>query len=1167
MTDQSKGLMRRFAITDWAVRNRVTVGVLTIIILIAGLSAYRAMPAESFPEIAQPTIYVGTVYPGNSPVDIERLITRPLEKEIKSISGVDAVTSTSLQGYSTIEVKFNFDVPVNEALRKVKDKVDAARSSPDFPKDLPADPNIFDLNIGELLPIMNINLSGEYTSDQLKDYAEYLKEEIEDLPAITSVDIRGIDDKEVRIMVDVQKMESMNISFRDISGAIQNENMSISGGDLLVDGYRRNVRVLGEFQSLQDIEGIIVKQEKGDIVYLRDVATVAFDEVDRESYARQYSDPVVTLDIKKRSGENLILASQAINEIVAKAQSEYFPSNLLISITNDQSTRTKNQVNELENSIIFGVLLVVLVLTFFLGLRNALFVGIAIPLSMLLSFFILNSMGVTLNFMVLFALVLALGMLVDNGIVIVENVYRFMSSGHKGTEAAKLGAAEVAMPIISSTATTLAAFVPLALWPGLIGEFMKYLPYTLIVVLSSSLFVALVINPALAARYMKVEEDQIKRPKWTLIGSILAVAGLGVHMVLLSVYAPTEGPMFFAATLSNLFGYAGILILLYLWVFEPGTQLFQKRILPRLERVYSRTIEFSLRGKNARTFFLATVGLLFGSIMLLALFPPKVLFFPNNEPNLANIYIELPVGTDIEETNGLTLELEKEISELLLAYTYEKDGEPYNYMVESIIAQVGKGTSDPREGPSNVPTPHKAKIVVAFRESKFRIDENGNTVKSSEVLNLLRDNISDVPGAIIAVEKDQNGPPQGAPINIEFSGSDYEELLAFAQQIKTEIENSPIQGYDELKLDVESGKPELPITVDRAKARSLGVSTGQIGDALRTALFGKEISRFKNDEDEYPINLRFDDAYRFNLESLMNQKITFRDQGSGRIKQVPISAVATASKSSTFSAVKRKDLDRVITLYSGVKEGENPTQIVNEIKELLAGYEVPKGVTLSFTGQQEEQAKEFSFLSKALLGAVFMIFLIIVGQFNSARIPFLILVTVILSLIGVLLGLVTFRMDFIIIMTMIGIISLAGVVVNNAIVLADYAGQLMERRKAELGLDEDAKLPVNELAFTLAEAGRTRLRPVLLTAITTVLGLIPLATGMNIDFFTLISENNPQIYFGGDNVMFWGPISWTVIFGLTFATFLTLVIMPVMLYMTEVRRSRKYWNKLQEVEA
>ncbi|MFZ9778213.1 MAG: efflux RND transporter permease subunit, partial [Schleiferiaceae bacterium] len=523
---EQPSLYRRFGLVHWAVSNRITVGVLTVIIAIAGLVAYRGMPAESFPEIAQPTIYIGTPYPGSAPLDIERLITRPLEKQLNTISGVDKITSTSVQGYSSIEVKFDFTVSVDEALRKVKDKVDAVQASADFPKDLPADPNVFDLNISELLPIMNVNLSGQYTSDQLNDYAEYLEEKIEDLPAISAVDIRGIDAKEVRIMVDLRKMESLNISFGNIADAIKYENMSVSGGDLLVDGYRRNVRVLGEFDELEDLENIIVKHEKGAIVYLRDIAEVQFDEVERESYARQFNEPVVTLDIKKRSGENLIEVSAAINQIIADAQSEYFPDNLAISITNDQSNRTKSQVADLENSIIFGVILVVLVLAFFLGLRNALFVGIAIPLSMLLSFMVLSFMGVTLNFMVLFGLVLALGMLVDNGIVIVENVYRFMSLGYSGREAAKLGASEVAMPIISSTATTLAAFIPLALWPGIIGEFMKYLPYTLIVVLSSSLFVALVINPALAARFMRTEADTVNRPKWAKIGGILSVVGL-----------------------------------------------------------------------------------------------------------------------------------------------------------------------------------------------------------------------------------------------------------------------------------------------------------------------------------------------------------------------------------------------------------------------------------------------------------------------------------------------------------------------------------------------------------------------------------------------------------------------------------------------------------------
>ncbi len=1142
---EQPSLYRRFGLVHWAVSNRITVGVLTVIIAVAGLVAYRGMPAESFPEIAQPTIYIGTPYPGSAPLDIERLITRPLEKQLNTISGVDKITSTSVQGYSSIEVKFDFTVSVDEALRKVKDKVDAVQASADFPKDLPADPNVFDLNISELLPIMNVNLSGQYTSDQLNDYAEYLEEKIEDLPAISAVDIRGIDAKEVRIMVDLRKMESLNISFGNIADAIKYENMSVSGGDLLVDGYRRNVRVLGEFDELEDLENIIVKHEKGAIVYLRDIAEVQFDEVERESYARQFNEPVVTLDIKKRSGENLIEVSAAINQIIADAQSEYFPDNLAISITNDQSNRTKSQVADLENSIIFGVILVVLVLAFFLGLRNALFVGIAIPLSMLLSFMVLSFMGVTLNFMVLFGLVLALGMLVDNGIVIVENVYRFMSLGYSGREAAKLGASEVAMPIISSTATTLAAFIPLALWPGIIGEFMKYLPYTLIVVLSSSLFVALVINPALAARFMRTEADTVNRPKWAKIGGILSVVGLVIN---------------FAAgltALGNTLAYPGLAILLYVYGIEPGARKFQASVLPWMENAYEQTVARILSGRNATKTFAATIALFVGSIVLLGLVPPQVVFFPSNEPNLANIYLELPEGTDIEYTNDVALEVEKLVDEVIAKYTYERDGKPYNYMVESVIAQVGKGTGDPRQGPSTVATPHKAKVVVAFREAKYRVDGDGNTVASSDVLNALRDRISGIPGVIIAVEKDQNGPPQGAPINLELEGDDYEQLVAVAADLRSRIEASSIKGYDELKVDVADDKPELPISVDRAKARSLGLSTGQIGDAIRTALFGKEISRYKTGEDEFPINLRFADEFRYNLESLLNQKITFRDPGTGRIKQVPIASVAQPSKSSTFSAVKRKELKRVITLYSGIQEGANANAIVGEIKELFADYELPTGVRLSFTGQQEEQAKEFGFLSKALVGAVFMIFLIMVGQFNSARVPFLILAAVILSLIGVFLGLIIFRMDFVIIMTMIGIISLAGVVVNNAIVLADYSGQLMERRKAELGLDEDDRLPVAELSGIITEAGKTRLRPVLLTAITTVLGLLPLATGMNIDFVGLFLHNDADIYFGGDNVIFWGPISWTVIYGLTFATFLTLVIMPVMIYLTERGRSKR----------
>ena len=1073
-------------------------------------------------------------------MDIEKLITRPLEKEINGISGVDEINSTSVEGYSTIQVKFNFDVTPEDALRKVKDKVDAAMGQPDFPTDLPADPNVFELNFSELMPIMNINMSGEFSLDQLKDYGEYLEEKIEDLTEISKVDIRGIDDKEVRVLVDTKKLESLELSFRDIAGAIQNENMTISGGNLLVDGYRRNVRVVGEIRELDELRNVIIKSEKMLLVRLGDVAEVEFDEVERESYARQYGASVVMLDVFKRSGENQIIVSEKIANLLEESKQAYFPDNLSISVTNDTSEQTKTQVADLENSIIFGMLLVVLVLMFFLGLRNALFVGIAIPMSMLMSFVILNAMGITLNTIVLFALVLALGMLVDNGIVVVENIYRFMDEGYSRIEAAKLGAGEVALPIIASTATTLAAFLPLAFWPGLFGEFMKYLPLTLITVLSSSLFVALVINPGLTSALMKVEEDPINKRKLTLYSSIAIVVGILIAYV--------AGAMAWG----NLFIYSGGFAIVYAYLVVPATAWFQGKALPALENGYKGILAYALKGKKPIVFFTGTFVLLVFSGMLLGAFPPKTLFFPENMPNQAMVYIQMPIGTDIEETNAVTLELEKEVMAIVEEFNFtDENGVLQNYMVESVIAQVGEGTSDPNAGPSMAQTPNKAKITVQFHPFAERLDTEGNRVNSADVLNKIRATLTNYPGVVVSVAKDSNGPPTGPPVNIEIAGDDYFQLVQTADNIRAFINTKGIAGIEELKLDVETGKPEMPIEVDRIKARSLGLSSAQIGDAMRTALFGKEVSRFKDGEDDYPINIRMSDEYRYNVEDLMNQKITFRDQTSGRIKQVPISAVAKAKKASTFSSVKRIDLKRVISVQSNVLEGANPTEVVNAIKDVMKDYELPRGIKVDFTGEQEEQAKELSFLSGALLIAVFLIFLILVSQFNSASTPFIILVTVVLSLIGVFLGLVIFRMEFVIMMTMIGIISLAGIVVNNAIVLIDFIKQLSARKRAEIGLGEEDKLPTAELIEVIVEAGRTRLRPVLLTAITTILGLIPLATGMNINFYTLFSENNPHIFFGGDNVVFWGPMSWTVIFGLTFATFLTLVIVPVMYYLFE----------------
>jgi multidrug efflux pump len=1124
---------KEFGLSTASIKNRTTVAVLIAIILISGISSYITVPKESFPEVVVPEVFVGTPYPGNSPGDIEKLITRPIEKELKGITGVDEIISTSQQGYSSIDIKFDFSVTPEVALRKVKDKVDIAMSDPSFPDDLPSDPNIFDLNFTELIPVMQVNLSGDYPIDQLEDYAEILQERIEDVDQINEAEIRGVNAKEMEVEVDHLRAEAMLVSFNDIAQAIGQENLSISGGDILMDGRRRTVQVVGDFRDAQDLESIIIKAEGGQPVYLRDVASVRFVDQEATSFAREWGNPVVSLDVRKRAGENLIIASDEINRIIEEAKSEFLPSDLNVSITSDQSDQTRTQVEELQNSIILGVLLVVGVLLFFLGLRNALFVGVAIPLSMFLSFAILNALGITFNVMVLFALVLALGMLVDNGIVVVENIYRLMDEGMSPFDAARYGVGEVAWPIIASTATTLAAFLPLAIWPGIIGEFMKYLPMTLIIVLSSSLFIALVINPVLTSVYMRVEEAEMNVRRLFITTGVLIILGL----LLLGTGWNTLG---------NLFILGGIIGLLNRYLLTPATAWFQNKLLPSLENGYERLLRFSLRGAKPWLFFYGMIGLLVVSLVLLGIFPPKVEFFPQNEPQYVNVYIDMPIGTDIEETNRVTKEVEGLVMKAINRPEFLRegaDGSLEQFLTNSVIAQVGEGTSDPAEGPQLGATPNKGRVTVSFL--KFQ-DRQG--VLTTDVLNAIREEVKGYPDAIIRATKNSDGPPQGLPINLEITSADYETALAYADGMKRFIESTGIQGVEGLKLDVEKSKPEMPISIDRDKARRYGLSTQQIGYGIRSALFGREVSRYKDGEDDYPINLRFSDAYRNNADALMNQKIIFRSASNGQIKEVPISAVATAGRSTTYNAIKRKDLDRTVTLSSNVLGGYNANEVVAAIKAAMNDYPAQDGVQWEFTGQQEEQAKEMAFLSKALVIALFLIFLIIVAQFNSISTPFIIGFSVLFSLTGVFLGLVVFRQDFVIIMTMIGIISLAGVVVNNAIVLIDYTNLLFDRRRRELELGEDDPLPFVEVVPLIIKGGRTRLRPVLLTAITTVLGLLPLAIGINVDFVSLLAEYDPKIYIGGDNNIFWKPMSWAIIYGLTFATFLTLVIVPIMMW-------------------
>jgi multidrug efflux pump subunit AcrB len=1122
---------KEFGLTTFALKNRNTIFFLTFLVMAMGVSTYISLPKESFPEIEQPTIYVGTAHPGNSPVDMENLITRPLEKEINTITEVDNIKSTSVQDYSTIIVEFLPEMDVDDALQKVKDAVD--RAKPELPTDLEEDPNVFELNFSEF-PILNINLSGDYSIEELNDYAEYLEDEIEKLSEISKVEIRGIDEKEVKIMVDPYQMEARKVSFGDIEGAVQAENITLSGGNVLTDGVRRNIRVLGEFEEPNQLNDIVIKREEGNIVYLKDIAEIQFDYKEKTSYARLEKNPVVMVDVVKRSGENLLIATEKINDVIERTKKAVFPPDLTVSITNDQSQDTRDMVNSLENNIISGVILVVLVLLFFLGTRNAIFVGIAIPLSMFMSFLILGAFGITINMMVLFSLIMALGMLVDNGIVVVENVYRLMETGMNGWEATKNGVGEVALPIIASTATTLAAFLPLAFWPGLMGEFMKFLPITLMVTLGSSLFVALVINPVLISTFMRVGNKTIDRKRFLRRAYIFGTIGA------VSVAGGLLGSITYLIVIGNFLILSVFLATLNVFILVPASNGFQGYFLPRLERLYSRTLIFALRKRNPYYFFSGTILLLIFSFGLLGVFTPKVEFFPINEPKYVNVFIEFPVGTDIEKTNSFASKIENKLLQLV---------EPYDYMIESVISNVGAGTSDPND-PSSIgeqDTPNKARITVNFLEYKLRRGQS-----TTEIMEKIRDEVQGYPGVTITVDKDAAGPPVGKPIAIEVSGEDYVTLIDITERMKKFINESGIEGIEKLKSDLESGKPELIVDIDREKARRFGLSTYSVANEVRTSLFGKEISKYKQGEDDYEIQLRLKDDFRYDVDALMNKSVVFQDQKSGRFVQVPISSVAKAELSSTYGSVKRKDLKRLITISSNVVTGYNATEINEQIKNLLADFDMPPGYEFKFGGEQEKQAEEMEFLSGALLLAVFLIFLIIVSQFNKLTAPLIIMTTVLLSTIGVFLGLVIFQMDFIVIMTMIGIISLAGIVVNNAIVLIDFIELSRKRKRIALGLE---KLPMHEIMTSIVDAGKTRLRPVILTAITTILGLIPLAVGINIDFIRFFQEYNPDFYFGGDSTIFWGPMSWTIIFGLTFATFLTLVIVPVMyLLLAKVNR-------------
>ena len=1117
-----KDVFKEFKPSSWSIDNKTTIFILTVIITLAGMMAYNSLPKENFPDISLPQIFVSVVHPGTSPADMENLIAKPIEKQVKGASGVKKITSNSVQDFTSVIVEFNTDVSVADAKQRVKDAVDKARS--DLPNDLKQEPSITDINFSEI-PILYVNLSGDMELNKLKKYADDIKDRIESMKEISRVEMVGALEREIQINVDMYKMQAAQISMGDVERAVKFENMSISGGTVSTDGIKRTIGVKGEFKSVEQIRNIVISGSGGAMAYLKDIAEINDTFKEQESYARLDNKNVITLNVVKRTGYNLIEATDKIKESVAEMQKTDLPQSLKITMTGDQSDQTRTTLHDLINTIIIGFILVLFILMFFMGTTNAFFVAMSVPLSMFLAFLVMPAIGFTMNMIVLFSFLLALGIVVDDAIVVIENTHRIFDNGKMSIKlAAKTAAGEVFLPVLSGTLTTLAPFIPLAFWTGTIGEFMFYLPITLIVTLLASLVVAYIINPVFAVQFMKPHiEEEVKNPVLTRGLKISSVVLLALSLIFHLGGGHALGNLMLLTI--------GFSFLNHFYL-QKMILKFQDHTWPKFKEWYAKQLVKALNWP--KTMIFATIALFFFSIFAMVKRAPDVVFFPSSDPNFIYAYIKMPIGTDQAVTDSVAKIVEQRVNKAL-----GKD----NTIVTSIITNVAVGTNDANEFDPSV-QPHKAKITVAFK--KFS-DRNG--VSSKQYLTSIREAVKGIPGAEISVDQEQGGPPVGKPINIEIRGDKFEDLVKTAESLTRFLEKEDVPGVEQLKSDFETSKPEIVLNIDRERANREGISTAQIGMEIRNAVFGNEVSKFRDDNDEYPIQLRYKYDQRTNVDALKNTKITFRDMNmGGLIRQVPLSSFCDIKYSSTYGGIKRINQKRVITVNSNVLSGYDPNGVVSSVQTAVNSFPKPDGIEVVMTGQTEEQAETMSFLGTAMLISLGLIFLILVTQFNSLSKPIIILTEIIFSMIGVFLGYAITGMTISTIMMGVGIVALAGIVVRNGILLVEFTDLLKEQ-----GMNTwDA----------IIEAGKTRMTPVLLTAFATMLGLIPLAVGLNIDFNELLTTGNPHLFFGGDSVAFWGPLSWTMIFGLSFATFLTLILVPVMYLLSDKARVR--WDRFMK---
>jgi multidrug efflux pump len=1111
---------KEFKITSWVIDHVTVTYVATIAITLWGLSIFTSLPKESFPDIVVPQIYVATVYAGTSPKDMENLVTRPIEKEIKGITGakIRKITSTSIQDFSSILVEFEANVKVEAAKQKVKDAVDRART--DLPIDLTTEPDVVEVSFSDF-PIMFVNVSGNYQGIKLKEYAEKLQDRFEELPEVNKADIAGAPEREIQVNVDKYKMEVAGLTFNDIAMAISNENRDISAGNIKIGNMMPNIQVQGQFKSAQDMSNIVVKNIYGNPIYLRDIAQIIDTVKEQESYSRINKKNVVTLQIVKRAGENLINTSDKIKAIVEEMKRTELPKDLEVSVTGDQSVQTRTSFNELINTIVIGFILVLIVLMFFMGVSNAFFVALSVPLSVFMAFLFLPladmivGTTVTLNFIVLFALLFGLGIIVDDAIVVIENTHRLYNNGQMPIKrAAKMAAGEVFVPVLSGTVTTLAPFVPLLFWPGIIGKFMVYLPTMLILTLTASLIVAFVMNPVFATTFMRPEYYPPKEPKKALFRKKWFWAFVGAGLLLHLVGWPG---------LANFILLLVLLIIFNRYILNGVIHRFQNKFLPRLMNRYEQSLKWALKGNRPGWLVASTFGLFIVAVIGIAVRGNKTEFFPTGDPNIVFVYLKMPVGTKTEYTDSVTRSLENKVFEVI------GDNNP---IVESVISNVAVGATDPFAGERGT-QPHLGRIQISFVEYEKRHGK-----RTSEVVDSLRKKIQQIPGAEVSISGEQNGPATGAPVNIEVVGEEFDDIVATAVDLKNYLERVNIEGVEKLKMDVDVTKPELTLTIDRERAMREGLSTGQIGMELRTALFGREASKLKEGEDEYKIQVRYTDLLRNSLTDLQNTKITYRDFNTGQVRQVPISNVVKFDYNSSLGGVKRKNLKRVITIYSNIPEQYDQNRVNIAVSNAIANFKgKPDNITIKQTGQQEEQQETLSFLLTALIMALALIFGVLVLQFNSLSKPFIVLNEIFFSVIGVLFGFALTGMTMPTIMVALGVVGLAGIVVKNAILLIEFTDELRSR-----GI---------RTKQAVIQAGRIRIIPVLLTALATILGLLPLAVGFNLDWVSLFQHLEPDIFFGGDSVVFWGPLSWTLIFGLIFAFFMTLLMVPSMYLISE----------------